>query len=105
MKRHFEKGLGDQEGLARVQPRLRALVQFNRLNLVSIDDLSRRFDAIFCRNVMIYFDRSAQQRVVSMLERHLRPGGWLFIAHSESLTGIQHGLQWVAPATYRRAAL
>jgi chemotaxis protein methyltransferase CheR len=102
LRRHFEKGMGAQEGLARVQPRLRALVQFERLNLLEIDDMQRRFDVIFCRNVMIYFDRPTQQRVVTMLERHLRVGGWLFIAHSESLNGVEHGLQWFAPATYRR---
>jgi chemotaxis protein methyltransferase CheR len=79
-------------------------VTFERLNLLEITDLRRRFDVVFCRNVMIYFDRAVQQRVVSMLERHLKPGGWLFISHSESLNGIEHGLQWVAPAVYRRRA-
>jgi len=57
---------------------------------------------IFCRNVMIYFDRDVQQRVVSLLERHLVPGGYLFISHSESLNGTTHGLRWVAPAVYQR---
>lgn len=102
LRRHFEKGLGEQAGLARVQPRLRTRVEFKRLNLLEIDDLQRRFDVIFCRNVMIYFDRTVQQRVVHMLERHLKPGGWLFISHSESLNGIRHELQWMAPAIYRR---
>lgn len=51
--------------------------------------------------MIIYFDRDVQQRVVSMLERHLA-GGYLFISHSESLNGITHGLKWVAPAVYRR---
>ena len=102
LRRHFEKGLGEQAGLARVHPRLRSLVRFERLNLLEIGDLGRLFDVIFCRNVMIYFDRAVQQRVVGMLERHLKPGGWLFISHSESLNGLAHGLQWVAPAVYRR---
>ena len=102
LKRHFEKGMGQQAGLARVHPRLQAAVTFARLNLLEIGDLKRRFDVVFCRNVMIYFDRTIQQKVVSMLERHLKPGGWLFISHSESLNGIEHGLQWVAPAVYRR---
>jgi chemotaxis protein methyltransferase CheR len=51
---------------------------------------------------MIYFDRDVQQRVVSLLERHLAPGGYLFISHSESLNGTTHGLRWVAPAIYQR---
>jgi chemotaxis protein methyltransferase CheR len=81
---------------------VRQLVEFARLNLLEINDLGKRFSFIFCRNVMIYFDRPVQQKVVSMLERHLLPGGYLFISHSESLNGITHALQWVAPAVYRR---
>ncbi len=102
LRRHFEKGLGEQAGLARVHPRLRAIVEFQRLNLLGIGDLGRRFDVIFCRNVLIYFDRAVQQRVVNMLEQHLAPNGWLFLSHSESLTSIKHGLRWVGPAIYRR---
>jgi len=102
LRQHFEKGLGEQAGLCRVGPKVRSLVEFDRLNLLEIADLGRRFDVIFCRNVMIYFDRAVQQRVVSMLERHLTPDGWLFISHSESLNGIDHGLQWCGPAIYRR---
>jgi chemotaxis protein methyltransferase CheR len=103
LRRHFEKGMGAQDGLCRVNARIRQLVEFDRLNLLEITDLGRRFDVIFCRNVMIYFDRAVQQKVVSMLERHLAPNGWLLISHSESLNGIQHGLQWSAPAVYRRS--
>jgi chemotaxis protein methyltransferase CheR len=103
LRRHFERGLGDQEGLARVAPHVRALAQFERLNLLDIQDLGRRFPFIFCRNVLIYFDRAAQQQVVTMLERHLMPGGYLFISHSESLNHVRHGLTWVAPAVYRRS--
>jgi chemotaxis protein methyltransferase CheR len=103
LRRHFEKGMGAQDGLCRVSARIRQLVEFDRLNLLEIADLGRRFDVIFCRNVMIYFDRAVQQKVVSMLERHLAPNGWLLISHSESLNGIQHGLQWSAPAVYRRS--
>jgi chemotaxis protein methyltransferase CheR len=53
---------------------------------------------------MIYFDKAVQQRVVSMLERHLKPGGYLFIAHAESLNGITHGLATIAPAALQRRA-
>jgi chemotaxis protein methyltransferase CheR len=102
LRRHFEKGRGTLAGYARVQPQVRQLVEFARLNLLEIGDLGKRFSFVFCRNVMIYFDRAVQQKVVTMLERHLLPGGYLFISHSESLNGITHGLQWVAPAVYRR---
>ena len=103
LRRHFERGLGAQAGLARVAPHVRRLIEYRQLNLLEIGDLGERFDVIFCRNVMIYFDRDVQQRVVSLLERHLAPGGYLFISHSESLNGISHGLRWVAPAIYQRS--
>jgi chemotaxis protein methyltransferase CheR len=102
LRRHFERGLGEQAGLARIGARVRAAVDFERVNLLEIDDLGRRFPFIFCRNVLIYFDRAAQQQVVAMLERHLLPGGYLFVSHSESLNTIRHRLTWVAPAVYRR---
>jgi chemotaxis protein methyltransferase CheR len=102
LRRYFEKGLGEQEGLARVALPLRRQVEFRALNLLDITSLGRQFDFIFCRNVMIYFDKAIQQRVVAMLERHLKPGGCLFIAHSESLNGIAHGLEPLAPAVFRQ---
>lgn len=103
LRKYFERGMQAQEGLARVAPAVRRAIEYRQLNLLEIADLGERFDVIFCRNVMIYFDRDVQQRVVSMLERHLAPGGYLFISHSESLNGIAHQLRWVAPAVYRRA--
>jgi chemotaxis protein methyltransferase CheR len=102
LRAHFERGMGAQEGLARVNATLRKRVEFQQRNLLEIESLNRTFAVIFCRNVMIYFDRQVQQRVVSMLERHLRPGGYMFISHSESLNGVAHGLKWVAPAIYQR---
>jgi chemotaxis protein methyltransferase CheR len=104
LRSHFEKGLGDQAGLARVAPALRRQVDFRALNLLEIASLDRQFDFIFCRNVMIYFDKAIQQRVVTMLERHLTPGGYLFIAHSESLNRIAHHLEPVVPAVFRKRA-
>jgi len=102
LKKHFEKGLGAQDGLARVSAEVRRRSTFRHLNLLEITDLGERYEVIFCRNVMIYFDKHVQQRVVTMLERHLEPGGLLFISHSESLNGLTHGLKWIAPAVYQR---
>jgi chemotaxis protein methyltransferase CheR len=102
LRSYFEKGLGEQAGLARVKAPLRQLVEFRALNLLEVATLGRQFDFIFCRNVMIYFDKAIQQRVVTMLERHLAPGGYLFIAHSESLNGISHGLEPMVPAVFRK---
>jgi chemotaxis protein methyltransferase CheR len=98
----FERGMGEQAGLVRVSAEVRKHVTFHNLNLLEIGDLRERFDVVFCRNVMIYFDKSVQQRVVQMLERHIKPGGYLFISHAESLNGVQHGLKWIAPAVYRK---
>ena len=102
LRRYFEKGLGEQDGLARVALPLRRQVDFRALNLLEITSLGRQFDFIFCRNAMIYFDKPVQQRVVTMLERHLKPGAYLFIAHSESLNGITHGLDPLQPAVFRK---
>jgi chemotaxis protein methyltransferase CheR len=103
LRKYFQRGLGQQLGLARVVPEVRRLIEYRTLNLIAIGRLDRVFDFIFCRNVMIYFDQAVQQRVVSMLERHLAPGGHLFISHSESLSSIAHKMRWVAPAVYRSA--
>jgi chemotaxis protein methyltransferase CheR len=102
LRAYFEKGLGAQDGWARVAPHVRRPVEFRQINLLETGIVGRTFAVIFCRNVMIYFDRSVQQRVVANLEAQLKPGGYLFISHSESLNGISHGLRWVAPAVYQR---
>jgi chemotaxis protein methyltransferase CheR len=102
LTKYFERGLGSETGLARVGRAVRRVIEYRHLNLLDVQYLGNTFDAIFCRNVMIYFDTEIQQRVVAMLERHLAPGGYLFVAHSETLNGVSHDLRWVAPAVYRR---
>jgi len=83
-------------------PALRRLVKFARLNLMEQWPMSGPFDAIFCRNVMIYFDKPTQQRLVERYWSLLRPGGHLFVGHSESLTGTSHRFRYVQPAVYVR---
>jgi chemotaxis protein methyltransferase CheR len=102
LKAHFERGMGAEEGKLRVKQHIRRTIDYRRLNLIEVEKVGETFDVVFCRNVMIYFDKAVQQRVVSMLERHLAPNGYLFIAHSESLNGLSHGLTWMAPAVYQR---
>jgi len=92
-----------QDGKAQVRPEIRRLVKFSRLNLIEPFDPGR-FQMIFCRNVMIYFDRPTQQNIVSRLVQCLEPGGYLFIGHSESLAGYNHHLQYVRPAVYQLPA-
>ncbi|HXG04362.1 MAG TPA: protein-glutamate O-methyltransferase [Candidatus Binatia bacterium] len=88
-----------------VRPALRALVTFRRINLVDEAwPIRTRFDVIFCRNVLIYFDRPTQQRVLRRLVGLLVPGGLLALGHAESAFGLVDGLTLVAPTLYRVAA-
>lgn len=79
---------------------LRRLVNFAKLNLMERWPMQGPFDAILCRNVMIYFDKATQQQLVERYWQLLRPGGHLFVGHSESLTGLAHKFRYVQPAVY-----
>ena len=85
-----------------VAPTLRAQAAFRRVNLVESYSWPHQFPVIFCRNVMIYFDRQTQERVIAGLSQHLEPGGYLFVGHAESLTRVSHSLEYVRPAVYRK---
>ncbi|HLI86250.1 MAG TPA: protein-glutamate O-methyltransferase CheR [Bryobacteraceae bacterium] len=85
-----------------VKPALRERAQFRRLNLIEPISWPVRFPVIFCRNVMIYFDQNTQRKVIANLTANLEPGGYLFVGHSESFSGVQHGLEYVRPAVYRK---
>ena len=102
-KRYFAglRGEGDPRTYE-IQDRVRQLVTFGRLNLMERWPMKGPFQAIFCRNVMIYFDKPTQEVLVERFRKLLEPGGILFIGHSESLTGIEHRYQSVGPATYVR---
>ena len=81
---------------------IRAQVAFRRINLVEPIARRRQFPVIFCRNVMIYFDRPTQERVVRQLTECLEPGGYLLVGHAEGLSRAGHGLEYVGPAIYRK---
>lgn len=85
-----------------VKAALRACAQFRRLNLIQPISWPAPFPVIFCRNVMIYFDQPTQRKVIANLTASLEPGGYLFVGHSESFSGIEHGLDYVRPAVYRK---
>ncbi|MGH7995918.1 MAG: CheR family methyltransferase [Opitutaceae bacterium] len=99
---YFLRGVGPQEGMRRVRPAIRAGVAFRQLNLLEGSADPGPFHVIFCRNVMIYFDRTTQNELVRRLADRLIPGGYLLVGHSETLTGIDHSLEPVLASVYRR---
>jgi chemotaxis protein methyltransferase CheR len=104
LRRYVLKGEGKYKDKFMVKKQFREVIEFRRLNLM--EDISHlgQFPVIFCRNVMIYFDRATQQDLVNRLAECLEPGGYLFIGHAESLGGIDQPLNYVQPAVYRKSA-
>jgi len=103
LRTYFLRGEGRWKGYYRVKPEVTQRVEFRRLNLIERASDTELFRVIFCRNVMIYFDKPTQQKLVARLAAQLEPGGYLFIGHSESLTGVDHPLSYVRPTIYRKA--
>jgi chemotaxis protein methyltransferase CheR len=100
---HFTK-LNNGNGKAdyEVAPHVKRIITFRRVNLKEAYPFKGPFDLIFCRNVMIYFDKQTQETLVNKMANFLGPGGYLFVGHSESLTGLNHKLAYVRPAVYRK---
>ena len=102
MSKWFEP-LTDAHGAPffQVDDRLRQMIHFRRLNLIEHPfPMSGPLDVVFCRNVMIYFDNSVRKRLLDEINRLLRPGGFLFVGHAESLTGMISGFKSVRPSVY-----
>ena len=102
LNKYCLKGTGSQEGTFLIDSSLRSRVQFNHANLKM--DLSQfgLFDVIFLRNVLIYFDMETKQQVVSKLLRQLKPGGYIIVAHSESLTNVTDAVRMLVPSVYKK---
>lgn len=90
------------EGYLQADERLRRYISFKQLNLLENWPFNGPFDAIFCRNVMIYFDGRDKQRLISRLVEKLRPGGWLFIGHSETILDMSPGLKLYGRTIYQK---
>jgi chemotaxis protein methyltransferase CheR len=97
--KYFDK---TADGQIQVRKPVRDLVTFGRLNMMGSWPMKGPFDAIFCRNVMIYFEKATQIELVKRYHGMLAPGGILFIGHSENLTGFTHGFKSVRPTVYRK---
>jgi len=102
LSKYLLRGSERWEGWYRVKPEIRRLIEFRRLNLMESFRPAQPFQVIFCRNVMIYFDKETQGQLVNRFASCLEPGGYLLIGHSESLTGLKHPYDYVKPAVYRR---
>lgn len=102
-EKHLLRSKKRSERLVRIAPHLRTHVQFRRLNFLDRDyQIDEPMDVIFCRNVLIYFSRETQAAICTRLSEHLRPGGFFFIGHSETLQGMFGDLRMVAPTIYRK---
>ncbi len=87
----------------RIGPEVRALVRFARINLINDHyPVDRDMDVILCRNLLIYFDKQTQKKVVDRLCSHLRPGGYLILGHTDSLAGMTVPLDWLGNSIFRR---
>lgn len=97
------KGTGQYENKVRIAPAIRRKIAFRQLNLLdkNYEGLGN-FDILFCRNVLIYFERQVQYQILQQLCRHLYPGGYLFLGHSESIQGIDLPLIPVRPTIYMK---
>ncbi|NTV09902.1 MAG: protein-glutamate O-methyltransferase [Zoogloea sp.] len=102
LRKYCLKGVRSQEGTLLIDSGLRRQVSFMQVNLNEHLPRVGPFDVIFLRNVMIYFDTETKRKVVNALAERLRPGGYLFIGHSESLFGVTDVLKAVQPTIYRK---
>lgn len=102
LKKYFQRGTGKMTGYNRVRQTIRDMISFKRFNLMDVPPATTAFDAIFCRNVMIYFDKTTQQTLVNNFYNSLVKGGYFFIGHSESLTSMNHSFKYIEPSVYRK---
>ena len=102
LKKYFQVGQGDWRGHYRVKKEIYEIIDFVRFNLVDALAYNDPFDVIFCRNVMIYFDKPTQGKMVRKFYGYLKEGGYLFVGRSESLTGLNHQFKYVEPSVYQK---
>ena len=100
-KRFFLRGKGEQEGMVRVRPELRQMVTFKQLNLLADGwPLTGQFDVIFCRNVMIYFDKATQRKILARFVPLMKPNALLFAGHSENFLYVSESLKLRGKTVY-----
>ncbi len=102
IQEYFKRLNDGGQPLYEVSDRVRRFVHFARLNLLGEWPMKGKFDVVFCRNVMIYFDKPTQARLIERLWNRLEHGGTLFVGHSESLAGVRHRFRYVEPTVYEK---
>lgn len=102
LRKYFQRGRDRWNEHFRLKPFVRNTIQFQRLNLMEPFPFNNKFQIIFCRNVMIYFDKTVQNKLVNKYYDCLEPGGYLFIGHSESLMGTEHRFKYIQPTIYQK---
>lgn len=101
-RKYLLRGKSRNDNVVRIAPEIRGRVQFGRLNFIDDDyGMGRSVDIIFCRNVIIYFDKPTQEKILNKFCRTLTPGGYLFLGHSESTTGLNVPLERKAASIFR----
>jgi chemotaxis protein methyltransferase CheR len=102
-KKYLLRSKNPEKKAIRIAPEIRALVRFFKINLMDEEyKLGETMDAIFCRNVLIYFDKRTQEKVIGKLARKLNKGGYLFLGHSETIMGMTLPLERAASTVYRK---
>jgi chemotaxis protein methyltransferase CheR len=101
LEKYFDRAEGE-EPVFWVRAEVRRMVSFARLSLVDPWPMHGPFEVIFCRNVMIYFDAETRRNLIRRFTELLAPGGTLIIGHTESLTGMEHGLKYTIPTVYQK---
>lgn len=104
LKKYFQRGLGRHMGMVRAKPAIRDMIEFQTFNLLSSNwPADRQFDAIFCRNTMIYFDKPTQTRILERFAPLLKRGGLLFAGHSENFTYLTKAFRLQGQTVYELA--
>ncbi len=102
LQQWFLKGKGGRQGMVRVKPEVRRLIDFAELNLISAWSLPEPVDFVFCRNVIIYFNRQTKKILVDRIADNLKIGGYLFLGHSESLFMVSERFELITNTVYRK---
>ncbi len=102
LKKYCRKGIAEMEGVFAISREIKKRVSFDVVNLTETHLPAEKFDVIFLRNVMIYFNQETKAKVVEKVIQRIKPGGFLVTGHSESLSIATRGLEWYAHAIYKR---